>query len=74
MEIEFDRLGQPGSYFKELPAMLLEKRDKMARVLEEAGLDPIIPEGGYFMLADTTSLGRRVTVVAQRRYDRIMCT
>ena len=60
--MEFDRLGQPDSYFKELPAMLLEKRDKMAKVLEEVGLDPIVPDGGYFMLADTTSLGRRVTI------------
>ena len=61
LETELARFGQPDSYFKQLPAMLLEKRDRMAKVLEEVGLDPIVPDGGYFMLADTTSLGRIVT-------------
>ena len=48
LEIELARLSQEDSYFKELPAFLLKKRDSMAQVLEEVGLKPIIPEGGYF--------------------------
>lgn len=58
LEIELARLGQEDSYFKELPAFLLKKRDSMAQVLQEVGLTPIIPEGGYFMMADSDSLGK----------------
>ena len=57
LELELSRFGQDGSYFKELPAMLLKKRDTMAQVLQEVGLTPVIPEGGYFMMADTAALG-----------------
>lgn len=52
------RLGEEGSYFKELPSLLLKKRDTMIQVLKEIGLTPIIPEGGYFLLADTANLGK----------------
>lgn len=58
LEIELARFGQEDSYFKELPAFLLKKRDSMAQVLQEVGLTPIIPEGGYFMMADSDSLGK----------------
>ena len=57
LETETARLGQPECYFSELAQLLERKRDEMALVLREVGLDPIIPEGGYFMMADTTSLG-----------------
>ena len=52
------RLGEEGSYFKELPSLLLKKRDTMIQVLKEAGLTPIVPDGGYFLLADTANLGK----------------
>jgi len=32
------------------------KRDRMCAVLKEVGLQPIVPEAGYFVLVDTTSL------------------
>lgn len=38
--------------------MLEEKRDKMAELLRSIGVIPIIPEGGYFMMADVSPLGR----------------
>ena len=57
IETELARLGQEESYFKELPAVLLNKRDSIIKVLKEAGLTPIVPEGGYFVLADTANLG-----------------
>lgn len=37
--------------------MVEKKRDEMAEVLREVGLEPIIPDAGYFMMADTTPLG-----------------
>ena len=33
---------------------LLPKRDNLARLLSEAGLQPVVPEGGYFMMADVS--------------------
>ena len=33
--------------------MLKNKRDSMAAMLSSVGFRPIIPEGGFFMLADT---------------------
>ena len=33
------------------------KRDEMAEVLTAVGFKPIVPESGYFMVADTSPLG-----------------
>ncbi|OQV15829.1 Kynurenine--oxoglutarate transaminase 3 [Hypsibius exemplaris] len=55
-EIEKDRIGSKECYFQELPEMLVEKRDRMAEMLQKAGFIPILPEGGYFMLADYSKL------------------
>lgn len=43
-------------YFYNITEQLLPKRDLLAKALNKAGLTPIIPDGGYFMLADWTSL------------------
>ena len=43
-------------YFQQLPAMLHHKRKKLASCLESVGLQPIMPEGGYFMVADISSV------------------
>jgi len=51
-------MGQDGSYFKQLPRMLQVKRDEVYKALKEVGMDPIIPEGGYFMMAKTSNLGK----------------
>ena len=63
LEVETARLDQPDCYFNELPRMVEKKRDEMAEVLRDVGFDPIIPEGGYFMMADTTPLGEDTTYV-----------
>ncbi|KAM4022558.1 kynurenine--oxoglutarate transaminase 3 isoform 2-T2 [Anomaloglossus baeobatrachus] len=54
---DFKRMDEPECYFYELPRELEVKRDRMAGLLKEAGLKPVIPEGGYFMVADVSSLG-----------------
>jgi kynurenine--oxoglutarate transaminase/cysteine-S-conjugate beta-lyase/glutamine--phenylpyruvate transaminase len=59
-ELEMKRLTSPECYFRSLPAMLESKRDKMAAFLKEVGMNPIIPEGGYFMMADYTPLASKV--------------
>jgi len=44
------------NYFETFKADLLQRRDKLARSIRDAGLTPIIPEGSYFMLAITDSI------------------
>ncbi|XP_071396555.1 kynurenine--oxoglutarate transaminase 3-like [Centroberyx affinis] len=55
---DYELMGQPECYFSSLAAELEGKRDRMAAILQEAGMSPIIPEGGYFMLVDVTSLNQ----------------
>uniref|UniRef100_A0A8C3A681 Kynurenine aminotransferase 1 n=2 Tax=Cyclopterus lumpus TaxID=8103 RepID=A0A8C3A681_CYCLU len=55
-EREYELFGTPESYFQQLPAMLHQKREKLASCLGGAGLQPVMPEGGYFMIADTSSV------------------
>ena len=57
-EVEIERLGKPDSYFKELPTLLLKKRDKMIEELRKVGFLPVVPQGGYFIMADTGGLGK----------------
>ncbi|KAM4642250.1 kynurenine--oxoglutarate transaminase 3 isoform 2-T2 [Discoglossus pictus] len=53
---DFKRMDEPECYFSSLPRELEAKRDRMASLLQGAGLKPIIPEGGYFMVADISKL------------------
>uniref|UniRef100_A0A8C6UG17 Kynurenine aminotransferase 1 n=1 Tax=Neogobius melanostomus TaxID=47308 RepID=A0A8C6UG17_9GOBI len=53
---EYDVFGTEESYFQQLPAMLHHKRKKLATYLESVGLKPIMPEGGYFMVVDISTL------------------
>ncbi|XP_059213493.1 kynurenine--oxoglutarate transaminase 1-like isoform X2 [Centropristis striata] len=55
-EREYEVFGTPESYFQQLPAMLHQKRKKLAACLESVGLQPIMPEGGYFMITDISSV------------------
>ena len=55
-QTEYDRLGHPESYFQQLPTLFTHKRNKLAACLEIAGLRPTLPEGGYFMIADISSV------------------
>uniref|UniRef100_H3C1C4 Kynurenine aminotransferase 1 n=1 Tax=Tetraodon nigroviridis TaxID=99883 RepID=H3C1C4_TETNG len=55
-EREYEVFETPESYLKQLPAMLHRKRDKLASLLESVGLKPIMPEGGYFITADFSSI------------------
>ncbi|XP_063597511.1 kynurenine aminotransferase-like [Penaeus indicus] len=61
-EIEIERFGTPECYFKSLPAELEVKRDNVVKILEDAGLYPIIPEGGYFILADVTPITSKIDI------------
>ena len=58
-EREIPLLGTNESYYKQLAEMLEKKRDRMATLLSEVGFVPTIPEGGYFMMADTSNIGEK---------------
>ncbi|GBG30236.1 Kynurenine--oxoglutarate transaminase [Hondaea fermentalgiana] len=49
-------------YYESLAATLQAKRDALCSALSAAGMKPIIPQGGYFVLADTSSLLDEVPV------------
>jgi aspartate/methionine/tyrosine aminotransferase len=44
------------SYYQFLAADYQRKRDLLANALRSAGMRPIIPLGGFFIMADTTSI------------------
>lgn len=43
-------------YFTWLSRMMQGKRDFLVTVLEEVGLKPIVPDGGYFVVCDATRI------------------
>lgn len=62
MLVNLDLMGQPECYFSSLAEELEGKRDRMAAIVQEAGMTPVIPEGGYFMLVDVTSLSELLNI------------
>lgn len=59
-EKEISRLGSDECFFVQLPKELEAKRDMMAKALSDAGMKPVIPEGGYFMLTDWSPISKHV--------------
>ncbi|KAJ8936108.1 hypothetical protein NQ318_022930 [Aromia moschata] len=55
-EKELSRLGQSDSYLVNLEKDLKLKRDYMVKILSEAHLKPVIPDGSFFLVADWSSL------------------
>ncbi len=47
----------PASFFESLQTEYQRKRDIVCDALADAGLDPIVPEGAYYVLADASALG-----------------
>uniref|UniRef100_A0A3P8R9Q1 Kynurenine--oxoglutarate transaminase 3 n=1 Tax=Astatotilapia calliptera TaxID=8154 RepID=A0A3P8R9Q1_ASTCA len=56
--LNYELMDQPECYFTSLADELEGKRDRLADIVEEAGMTPVIPEGGYFMLVDVTALNQ----------------
>lgn len=47
----------PRSYYTGLAADYGAKRDQFCSVLAEVGLQPVVPQGAYYVLADVSALG-----------------
>ncbi|XP_050439429.1 kynurenine aminotransferase isoform X2 [Adelges cooleyi] len=59
-EYEINILGTPDSYFQGISKELRPKLDFTASVLAKNGFKPIVPDGGYFMIADWTNFEKKV--------------
>lgn len=57
LEQELTRLDRDDCYLKSLVKELESKRDLIVKILKDVGMNPIIPESGYFILADWSPLG-----------------
>jgi N-succinyldiaminopimelate aminotransferase len=50
-------LGLPATYYEDLAAGLVQRRDLLCQGLVDAGLTTFIPQGTYFATADVASVG-----------------
>ncbi|KAL9846299.1 kynurenine--oxoglutarate transaminase 3 isoform 7-T7 [Geothlypis trichas] len=67
---DYKRMDDPECYFYSLSRELESKRDRMAQLLKGAGLKPVIPDGGYFMIVDVSTLNVDLSDVDEKQpYD-----
>lgn len=64
-ELELKRLESPECYFTSISVDLQARRDMIVSILEEAGLPPVVPEGGYFIMADWTPFKGKVDISSE---------
>jgi kynurenine--oxoglutarate transaminase/cysteine-S-conjugate beta-lyase/glutamine--phenylpyruvate transaminase len=57
-EEEISKINTKECYFNSISDELRTKRDRLAKLLLDAGLTPVIPDGGYFMLADISKIAK----------------
>ena len=70
LETELARFGEPDSYLVQTVQTLMRKRDEVCGVLREVGMTPVIPDGGYFVLADMSTIGKEFdTSPGKEAYD-----
>lgn len=50
-------LRLPDSYYIELAAHYQQRRDRVMKMLEQAGLNPMLPKGAYYIMCDIGSWG-----------------
>lgn len=56
-EHEINALDTPESYFQSLSKELKPKMQYLFKMLQDNGLQPIMPDGGYFMISNWTNFG-----------------
>uniref|UniRef100_A0A0R3S065 kynurenine--oxoglutarate transaminase n=1 Tax=Elaeophora elaphi TaxID=1147741 RepID=A0A0R3S065_9BILA len=60
-ELDIIKANRKESYLlKGITSELIQQRDRMASILRSAGMEPIIPGSGYFMVANFSQLGESV--------------
>lgn len=68
-ETEFKRLNTPDSYFPMIAIELAKKRDFMIKFLRSVGMKPVVPQGGYFLIADWSALGNEHCILFTHIYS-----
>lgn len=58
IEIELRRFDSADCYFNANAALCKNKRDYLVKALQSIGFDVIIPQGGYFIVADWSKIGK----------------
>ncbi|XP_066922887.1 kynurenine--oxoglutarate transaminase 3-like [Clytia hemisphaerica] len=66
-------IGTDESYWKFLNETMTKKREEMFQLATEAGLNPIKPDGGYFMVMDLSNLDFEPPVESKDVYDQRFC-
>ncbi|XP_026463423.1 kynurenine--oxoglutarate transaminase 3-like isoform X1 [Ctenocephalides felis] len=61
-ETELARFDSDECFFKSLAVELEGKRDFVCKFLEDAGMKPVKPDGGYFIVADWSALGSKINL------------
>ena len=57
------RLDSPDCYFRSISVELQKKRDYICSMLKNAGMEPVIPEAGYFVMANWSTLGTLIDIL-----------
>ena len=52
-------------FLSEKSRLQVWKRDYLAKVLTDVGMKPVIPEGGYFMMADWSQLADKIDLSSE---------
>ncbi|VTJ58462.1 Hypothetical predicted protein [Marmota monax] len=66
-------MGQPSSYFVQLPKAMQRNRDHMTHSLQSVGLKPVLSQGSYFLIADISDFKSKMPDLpgaAEEPYDR----
>eukprot|EP00002_Diphylleia_rotans_P009332 TRINITY_DN1944_c0_g1_i5.p1 TRINITY_DN1944_c0_g1~~TRINITY_DN1944_c0_g1_i5.p1 ORF type:complete len:378 (-),score=82.28 TRINITY_DN1944_c0_g1_i5:201-1334(-) len=73
--VAFEQTAQ-NNYFPEFQKMFQNKRDKLLQILTDAGLEPTVPLGSYFILGKTDRLLPHVTTTTYPKHmnDWNVCT
>jgi len=69
-EKEAKRLNEPDCYFRSISEDLVRKRDFIAETLDEVGMKPVIPEGGYFIMANWSHLADKINLTSESDTQR----
>ncbi|KAL0276227.1 UNVERIFIED_CONTAM: hypothetical protein PYX00_003836 [Menopon gallinae] len=70
LEKELEVLGTPECSFEKMRAELEPKRDFVVKELTDMGMNPIIPEGGYFVVADFTPLLPKIDLSEEKDKEK----
>jgi aspartate/methionine/tyrosine aminotransferase len=59
--VAFEKVSlEEREYFQSLKQTLEKKRDKLCSTLSKVGLVPVVPQGSYFVLADTSKINPKL--------------